>query len=73
MSDTIAQMSTKEFQKFLEGIIEKKLYELLGDPDEGLEIRKKIKNRLLQQREAIKNGERGESFETVVRQLQQER
>jgi hypothetical protein len=72
MADTIAQMSKKEFQKFFEEIIENKLYELLGDPDEGLKIRKKINERLLRQREAVKKGKRGNSFETVVRQFQQE-
>ena len=69
MSTTIAQMTKEEFKKMLEDIIEQKLLELLGDPDEGLQIRKSVRERLLRQRQAVEEGERGEPFEDVVRQL----
>jgi hypothetical protein len=45
------------------------LRELLGDPDEGLEIRKSVRDRLLRQKKAVAAGERGEPFEDVVQQL----
>lgn len=42
---------------------------LFGDPDEGLPIRKTIRERLLRQKEAVAKGERGEPFEEVIRRL----
>jgi len=53
----------------METLIEQKLLELLGHPDEGLEIRKSMRDRLLRQRKAVAAGERGKPFEDVVRQL----
>jgi len=67
--DTVAQMSRQELREMIETIIEEKLLELLGDPDEGLPIRKTIRERLLRQKEAVAGGERGEPFEEVIRRL----
>ena len=73
MADTIAQMTKGEFKEMLETLlnplIEQKLLEILGDPDEGLEIRESVRKRLLQQKQAVAAGERGKPFEDVVRQL----
>jgi hypothetical protein len=66
---TVAQMSKDELQEMLEMLIEQKLIEILGDPDEGLEIRKLVRTRLLRQRQATAAGERGRAFEQVVQQL----
>ncbi len=46
---TVAQMTKDELQKMIEAIIEQKLIELLGDPDEGLPLRKSVRDRLLRQ------------------------
>lgn len=67
--DTVAQMTRQELREMIETIIEEKLLELLGDPDEGLPIRKTIRERLLRQKEAVAGGERGEPFEEVIRRL----
>jgi hypothetical protein len=69
MSVTVAQMSKDELKEMLEMTVEQKLLELLGDPDEGLEIRKSVRQRLLRQKKAVAAGERGEPFEDVVRRL----
>ncbi|MBI2909157.1 MAG: hypothetical protein HYX92_16045 [Chloroflexi bacterium] len=53
----------------IETIIEQKLTELLGDPDEGLPIRKSVRDRLLRQKQAVAAGERGQPFEEVVQNL----
>jgi hypothetical protein len=42
---------------------------LLGDPDEGLSLRKSVRERLLRQKRAVAEGERGVPLEEVVRQL----
>ena len=69
MSVTVAQMSKDELREMIEVTIEQKLLELLGDPDEGLEIRRSVRERLLRQKKAVAVGERGEPFEDVVRRL----
>lgn len=69
MAITVAQMTKGELKEMIETTIEQKLLELLGDPDEGLPIRKVVHDRLLRQKQAVTEGERGESFEDVVRRL----
>lgn len=68
MANKVAQMTKEELKEMMETLIEQKLLELLGDPDEGMEIRKKVRDRLLRQKKAVAAGERGEPFEDVVRQ-----
>jgi len=62
-------MSRDELKELIEVTLEQKLLELLGDPDEGLEIRKSVRERLLRQKKAVAAGERGEPFEDVIRRL----
>jgi hypothetical protein len=69
MSDTVAQMSKDELKEIIAMTVEQKLLELLGDPDEGLEIRKSVRERLMRQQKAVAAGERGESFEDVIQRL----
>jgi len=66
---TVSQMTKDELREMIETTVEQKLLELLGDPDEGLPIRKSVRDRLLRQKQAVAQGERGEAFEDVVRQL----
>ncbi len=66
---TAAQMTEGELREIIETTIEQKLLELLGDPDEGLPIRKAVLERLLRQKQAVADGERGESLEEVVQRL----
>ncbi len=69
MSVTVAQMSKDELKKIIAVTVEETLLELLGDPDEGLEIKKSVKERLLRQKKAVAAGERGEPFADVVKRL----
>ncbi len=69
MADTVVQMTREEFKQLIETSIEQKLLEILGDPDEGLEIRKAVQDRLLRQKKAVAAGERGQPFEDVAREL----
>jgi len=62
-------MTKEELREMIETSIEQKLLEILGDPDEGLEIRESVRDRLLRQREAVAAGERGQPFDDVVQQL----
>lgn len=69
MDTTVSQMTKDELREMIETTLEQKLLELLGDPDEGLPIRKSVRDRLLRQKQAVAQGERGEAFEDVVRRL----
>jgi hypothetical protein len=69
MATTVAQMTTSELREMIEPIIEQKLLELLGDPDEGLPIRNSVGDKLLRQQQAVAAGERGEPLEDTVRRL----
>ena len=69
---SVAQMTRDQFREMIEGIVERKLVELLGDPDEGLPIRKSAHDRLLRQKRQVARGVRGEPFDDVVRRLRLE-
>ena len=73
MTETVGQMTREELKGIIdaavEAAVEQKLIEILGDPDEGLEIRDAVRDRLLRQRQAVAAGEQGLPFEDVVRQL----
>jgi hypothetical protein len=62
-------MTKDELQELIESSLETKLRELLCDPDEGLELKKVVRDRLLRQKKAVAAGERGEPLNDVVRRL----
>ena len=69
MSVTVARMTKDELQEMIGSVVEQKLIELLGDPDEGLSLKKTVRDRLVRQMAAVARGERGERFEDVVQRL----
>ena len=69
MPSTIAQMTKKEFAQMLSAVVEQKLVELFGDPDDGLVMKSTLRNRLSRQKKAVANGERGEEFAVVLKRL----
>jgi hypothetical protein len=62
-------MTKEQLRQMIGETVEKKLIELLGDPDEGLVIRRALRARLLGQRRKVASGERGESLESAARRL----
>lgn len=62
----VAQMSPDELRDLIGAIVEQKLVELFGDPDEGLVLNETLRQRLLDQKKAVSDGERGELFEEIV-------
>lgn len=66
MATTVSQLTKDELQEMLGRLIEQKLPDLLGDPDEGLNLRKSVRDRLLAQNKAVARGER---LEEVARRL----
>ena len=69
MAKIVAEMTAEELREVVGSAVEKKIVELLGDPDAGLEIRENVRKRLLRQKRAVAKGERGEPLEKVVRRL----
>jgi hypothetical protein len=64
---TVAQMTKKELEEMIGSVVEQKLLELLGDPDEGLPVRQSLRKRLIRQRKAVAQGLRGQPLEKIAR------
>jgi hypothetical protein len=62
-------MTQEQLREMIGETVEEKLIELLGDPDEGLVIRKSLRARLLRQRRKVVQGDRGDSLDAVARKL----
>ena len=69
MAKTVADMTAAELRQLVSSVVEEKLIQLLGDPDEGLVLRENVRKRLFRQKRAVSKGERGERLETVARRL----
>ena len=69
MSSTIAHMTKREFAQMLSTVVEQKLVELFGDPDDGLVLKETLRRRLTRQRKAVAKGERGADFDAVRKRL----
>ncbi len=69
MEKSVAEMTPSELREMMGDLIEEKLVELLGDPDQGLELRDSLRERLLRQRREVAAGERGEALDDVGRRL----
>jgi len=62
-------MTKGKLKEIIESTVERKLLEMLGDPDEGREIRKSLRDRLVRQRKSVAAGQRGRSLSSVARRL----
>jgi hypothetical protein len=69
MAATVARMIKHELKEIVELTVEQKLLELLGDPDQGLVLKKALKDRLILQRKAVAAGARGEPLTGIVKWL----
>jgi hypothetical protein len=69
MAATVARMTKHELKEITESTVEQKLLELLGDPDQGLVLKKTVKDRLPRQRKSVASGQRGESLAVIVKRL----
>lgn len=56
---TVARLTVEEFREVVEKAVEKKLAEMLGDPDEGRGLRAAVQQRLRRSVRATRRGERG--------------
>jgi len=56
---TLARMTVEEFREVVEEAVERKLTEMLGDPDKGRTLRATVERRLTRSLRASRQGERG--------------
>ena len=66
---TVSQLTVPQLEALIESVIERKLIELLGDPDQGLELKPNVKAKLRRSLAAVKRGERGISAKQVAKEL----
>lgn len=69
MSTKLADLTVDEFKQLIATTVEWKLMEILGDLDEGLELREEIKDRLRRSLEEERRGARGIPAQDVAAQL----
>ncbi|MFZ5820919.1 MAG: hypothetical protein ACOYYJ_13545 [Chloroflexota bacterium] len=69
MTELTIKITMDELRRLIDEALEEKLTDFFGDPDEGLELRDDLKRRLLRQKEATANGERGMPLSKVVKEL----
>ena len=50
MAKTVADMTATELRQLVSSVVEEKLIQLLGDPDEGLVLRESVRKRLSRQK-----------------------
>jgi hypothetical protein len=63
MATMVGQMSRRELAQLIGRAVEEKLLDLLGDADEGLLLKKGLRDRLVRQQRAVAQGERGASLQ----------
>ena len=69
MSAKVAELTVDELTQVVQAAVEQKLMEMLGDPDERLELREEIKARLQRSLEAEQSGVQGIPAQEVAAQL----
>jgi hypothetical protein len=69
MARTVAQTTQDELRDMIETIVERKLIDMFGDPDEGLILDPGLRERLTRQMQAVAAGGRGIALDEVAAQL----
>lgn len=70
MAANVGQLTTEELKELIGSVVEQKLREILGDPDQGLDLRVDVRERLGNQLNAVAAGDRGDSIEEVTALLE---
>jgi len=66
---TTSELSRDDLSRLIGEVVEEKLLELLGDPDEGMVLRKEAQARLRRTLEAQRAGKRGVPIQEVAARL----
>lgn len=69
MATMVPMMTERKLKEMIETTVERKLLELLGDPDAGYVLNPALRQRLLRQRRKVRAGERGEPLAELAQRL----
>ncbi|MBI1807159.1 MAG: hypothetical protein HYR76_08935 [Ignavibacteria bacterium] len=69
MSSTVVRVSRQELTQIISNVVEQKLVELFGDPDDGLTMKQSLRKRLLRQKRAVEKGDRGTNLSSIRKHL----
>ena len=69
MSTKVSDLTAEELNTLIESAIDRKLSEWLGDPDEGLDLKVELQERIARHRQDFATGQRGHSMEEVRQRL----
>jgi hypothetical protein len=72
MSTKVAELTVDEFKTLIEEVVEKKLVEMMGDPDEGLELRPEFEQRLRRSLAYVAAGGKTLSLEELTARVEAE-
>ena len=65
MSTKVSELTAEELNALIESAIDRKLSEWLGDPDEGLDLKVELQERIARQRQDYAEGHQGRSLNEV--------
>ena len=66
---TVSRITAEELKKIIEDAVERKLYEVVTDPDKGLKLRPAVRKRLRKSLNPQRKGEKGIPARQVARKL----
>ncbi len=65
----LSRMTAEELKEIVEDAVERKLYEIIEDPDKGLNLKPQVRKRLRSTLKAERKGEKGISTAQVAKKL----
>lgn len=69
MSTKVVDLTAEELASLIDDLLDRKLAQWLGDPDEGVDLRPEIVERIERQRAAYAAGERGRTLEDLTQRF----
>lgn len=70
MSSTTLDITSEELTAMVKSIVDERIIELIGDPEDKYELKDDIKARLLIQRKEVERGDRGVLLDEVIKSLE---
>lgn len=67
MAATVAELTPAELRAMIEEVVRDELLDVVGDPDEGLELRSEVRAQLEVQRERVRQGDLGIPWADISR------
>ena len=65
----VKELSVEQLKALIQEAVEEKLQEILGDPDQGLEVKGEVKERLKRSLAAVEHGAEGIPIGQVAKEI----